>query len=256
MGQLQVPRGMAARCLRSAAASTPPPAGERPRQPVLLHAGFVTFDGKIAYDTALERRADRQEPRGQPLFHSLSLRYGAGRAGRAADDNCRRYDPPLSVIHFLFAIRSGLTRTPAAALNSTVPDRSGSNCSHSISSERVWPCVGTTTCGLFHRKRLSDLISTIYDCAIDPDRWPEAMSAICADLKCALSYISLLDLQRSGVRFLKTWNLKNETYVQDLVFITMQSPAMIQPFDEPMVASRHIELSPNFGDGRGQAAAA
>ena len=66
------------------------------------------------------------------------------------------------------------------------------------------------------------------------------MSAICADLKCALSYISLLDLQRSGVRFLKTWNLKNETYVQDLVFITMQSPAMIQPFDEPMVASRHI----------------
>ena len=43
--------------------------------------------------------------------------------------------------------------------------------------------------------RLSDLIGAIYDCAISPARWPDAMREICVDLRCAQGVIFLVDLQ-------------------------------------------------------------
>ena len=54
--------------------------------------------------------------------------------------------------------------------------------------------------------RLSELIGSIYDCAIDPELWPQTIGKICGELRCALGVIQLVDLERSQVRFVKTWN--------------------------------------------------
>jgi DNA-binding CsgD family transcriptional regulator len=43
-------------------------------------------------------------------------------------------------------------------------------------------------------ERLSDLIAGIYDCAIDPSRWPETMEAIRAELACATASLTLVRL--------------------------------------------------------------
>src|SRR5208282_6010364 len=59
-------------------------------------------------------------------------------------------------------------------------------------------------------ERLSDLIGLIYDCTIEPDRWPETMHKICDDLGCFLSAIYRVDLESWGVSFLRQWNAQLE----------------------------------------------
>jgi hypothetical protein len=49
--------------------------------------------------------------------------------------------------------------------------------------------------------RLSRLVGAIYDCVIEPDRWPVAMEEICADLNCIMSALYLMDLERSQYRY-------------------------------------------------------
>jgi|HubBroStandDraft_6_1064221.scaffolds.fasta_scaffold189305_2 DNA-binding CsgD family transcriptional regulator len=55
--------------------------------------------------------------------------------------------------------------------------------------------------------RISDLIGLIYDCAIAPSRWPEALAEICGAVECVSGVILLLDLARSQHRFAHTWGL-------------------------------------------------
>jgi DNA-binding CsgD family transcriptional regulator/PAS domain-containing protein len=55
--------------------------------------------------------------------------------------------------------------------------------------------------------RISDLIGLIYDCAIEPSRWPQALAEICRTIECASGIILLLDLVSSRHRFAYTWGL-------------------------------------------------
>lgn len=56
-------------------------------------------------------------------------------------------------------------------------------------------------------KRMSDLIGMIYDCAIEPERWPRTIAEICATMGCLSGMILLVDLRRSQHRFAYTWGL-------------------------------------------------
>lgn len=46
-------------------------------------------------------------------------------------------------------------------------------------------------------RQLSELIGMIYDCAIDPDRWPPTLAAICQSIGCGSGFILLVDLEQS-----------------------------------------------------------
>jgi DNA-binding CsgD family transcriptional regulator/PAS domain-containing protein len=56
-------------------------------------------------------------------------------------------------------------------------------------------------------KRMSDLIGMIYDCAIEPDRWPRTIAEICGAMGCMNGMILLIDLRRSQHRFAYTWGM-------------------------------------------------
>jgi DNA-binding CsgD family transcriptional regulator/PAS domain-containing protein len=96
-------------------------------------------------------------------------------------------------------------------------------------------------------ERLSDLIGLIYDCTIEPDRWPETMHQICDDLGCFLSAIYRVDLESAQVSFLRQWNAQLdrlallEKYGPDVtrIYQTMQAVRNRQ-IDEPLVLSRHV----------------
>ena len=100
--------------------------------------------------------------------------------------------------------------------------------------------------------RLSELIGSIYDCTIDPNLWPETIGAICAELRCTLGVIQLIDLQRSQLRFVKTWNFdmapllqQDPGYADDVMYITKLAPLTTYPIGEAMATSRliHFEQS-------------
>jgi DNA-binding CsgD family transcriptional regulator len=55
--------------------------------------------------------------------------------------------------------------------------------------------------------RMSDLVGLIYDCAIEPSRWPKALAEICGAIDCVSGLILLLDLPHSQHRFAHTWGL-------------------------------------------------
>jgi DNA-binding CsgD family transcriptional regulator/PAS domain-containing protein len=56
-------------------------------------------------------------------------------------------------------------------------------------------------------QRLSELIGMIYDCAIEPNRWPQTLAEICQAIACISGAILLLDLEHSRHRFAYTWGL-------------------------------------------------
>jgi len=56
-------------------------------------------------------------------------------------------------------------------------------------------------------KRMSDLIGMIYDCALEPERWPRTIAEICATMGCLSGMILLVDLRRPQHRFAYTWGL-------------------------------------------------
>jgi DNA-binding CsgD family transcriptional regulator len=73
-------------------------------------------------------------------------------------------------------------------------------------------------------QRFSELIGSIYDCAIDPECWPEVIREICADLRCIRGAIVLANLLQNQRRFVKTWNfdvsevLTDAGYSDDIMF--------------------------------------
>jgi hypothetical protein len=96
-------------------------------------------------------------------------------------------------------------------------------------------------------ERLSELIGLIYDCIIEPDRWPETMHDICVDLGCFVGAIYLVELESSRVRFFRHWNAQQEAIAmldspgKDLTAIYSTSLVVrAQPIDEPLVLSRLI----------------
>ena len=96
-------------------------------------------------------------------------------------------------------------------------------------------------------ERLSYLVGAVYDCVIEPDRWPDTMEEICSDLDCIISSILLVDLQHSRHRFFKDWNFdpywreKNEEYFPEMTELYRRAPpAATHAIDEPLVLSRNI----------------
>ena len=96
-------------------------------------------------------------------------------------------------------------------------------------------------------ERLSDLIGLVYDCTIEPDRWPEAMREICSDLGCFLSAIYRVETESSQVSFLRQWNARPEKlallekYAEDIVSVYKAAQAVRPPqIDEPFVLARDV----------------
>jgi len=96
-------------------------------------------------------------------------------------------------------------------------------------------------------ERLSDLIGAIYDCAIDPERWPQSMAAICQEIDCLFSAIVLVDLDRSHLKFFKDWNndpvwrARLPKYYAELASFYRAAPGVLAgPIDEPLVLSRDL----------------
>jgi DNA-binding CsgD family transcriptional regulator len=55
-------------------------------------------------------------------------------------------------------------------------------------------------------QRLSDLIGSIYDCAVDPKLWPGAIEQICRELRCKCGNIMMVDYRKRQIKYAATWN--------------------------------------------------
>lgn len=59
-------------------------------------------------------------------------------------------------------------------------------------------------------ERLSELIGAIYDCAIDPARWPETLAMIGSATRCCAGMIMASNFDPPTVRLLEVWNFEQE----------------------------------------------
>ena len=102
---------------------------------------------------------------------------------------------------------------------------------------------------LSHRQ-LSELIGMIYDCAIDPDRWPPTLAAICQSIGCGSGFILLVDLEQSHHKFAYSWGLGPDwkeryfAYSDQLTgFYSLAFSRQYAPDGEPLIMSRFIDLT-------------
>jgi DNA-binding CsgD family transcriptional regulator/PAS domain-containing protein len=97
------------------------------------------------------------------------------------------------------------------------------------------------------QEKLSTLIGRIYDCAIEPDRWPQTMQEICNDLLCLNGAILLVDLNHSRHRVVTNWNAEEyarrsiDRHAEEMTAIYRSTPGPKQnSLDEPLVLSRAV----------------
>lgn len=55
-------------------------------------------------------------------------------------------------------------------------------------------------------EQLSAIIGAIYDCALEPARWPDAMRLICEALDCVTGRLFVADMATQSLRFGSAWN--------------------------------------------------
>jgi DNA-binding CsgD family transcriptional regulator/PAS domain-containing protein len=134
----------------------------------------------------------------------------------------------------------GLSRDGACCFTDIRKDRAEAAMHHEVSvteHARMSPLAP---------ERLSELIGLIYDCTIEPDRWPATMQDICVDLGCFVGAIYLVELKSSRVRFFRHWNAQPEGIAmlenpgRDLARIYSASVVRSRPIDEPLVLSRDL----------------
>jgi DNA-binding CsgD family transcriptional regulator len=96
---------------------------------------------------------------------------------------------------------------------------------------------------------MSDLVGMIYDCAIEPSRWPQALAEICRAIECVSGLILLLDLASSQHRFAYTWGLapdwEQRYFEHSEHFTSFYSRAFSRDFcvdGEPLLLSRLMPL--------------
>jgi DNA-binding CsgD family transcriptional regulator/PAS domain-containing protein len=99
-------------------------------------------------------------------------------------------------------------------------------------------------------RQLSELIGMIYDCAIDPDRWPPTLAAICQSIGCGSGFILLVDLEQSHHKFAYSWGLGPDweqryfAYSDQLTgFYSLAFSRQYGPDGEPLIMSRFIDLT-------------
>jgi DNA-binding CsgD family transcriptional regulator/PAS domain-containing protein len=98
--------------------------------------------------------------------------------------------------------------------------------------------------------RLSDLIGRIYDCAIDPERWPDTLAEICRAIDCISGSILLIDLEQSRHKFAYTWGVSPDWTRRYLAYsdaLTMFYANIFRrqlcPDGEPLVLSPFVEAA-------------
>lgn len=98
-------------------------------------------------------------------------------------------------------------------------------------------------------QQLSELIGMIYDCAIDPDRWPPTLAAICQSIGCTSGFILLVDLEQSQHKFGQSWGLgpdwkeRYSVYSDQLTgFYSLAFSRQYRRDGEPLIMSRFVDL--------------
>jgi DNA-binding CsgD family transcriptional regulator len=87
----------------------------------------------------------------------------------------------------------------------------------------------------------SHTVGSIYDCALDPVRWPDAICEICSATGCFAGVLSVADLQTGVTRLQQHWNFSKEwldrmiMYAPEVAGLLSAVPDFYtRPLDEPM----------------------
>jgi DNA-binding CsgD family transcriptional regulator len=88
----------------------------------------------------------------------------------------------------------------------------------------------------------SHVVGSIYDCALDPARWPEAIREICAAASCCAGVIGVNDLTSGAARLQQHWNYEQEwldrmvLYGPEIAGWLRSAPEhYLRPLDEPLL---------------------
>src|SRR5579863_2860582 len=96
-------------------------------------------------------------------------------------------------------------------------------------------------------EELSDIVGAIYDCALDPELWPEAIRHICRATRCLWGSIAIHDLSSRAMHLNQLWNCdpawiaQTARYGQEISATWEAVPGiMTHPLDEPLALSHHL----------------
>jgi DNA-binding CsgD family transcriptional regulator/PAS domain-containing protein len=98
-------------------------------------------------------------------------------------------------------------------------------------------------------RALSTLIGTIYDCALDPSRWEEALAGIRDVLCCQTAVLSLVDLRHDRFLLNRTVGIEPDGLAEQAKHTPEISSRIAEhfaggrSFDEPHVVTRHLSQS-------------
>src|SRR5262252_4126623 len=94
----------------------------------------------------------------------------------------------------------------------------------------------------------SRTVGSIYDCALDPVRWPEAIREICEASSCCAGVIGVNDLASGAVRLQQQWNYGQDWLDRMILYgpeiagwLATVPERCLRPVDEPMVGRWHID---------------
>src|SRR5215470_9828591 len=93
----------------------------------------------------------------------------------------------------------------------------------------------------------SQLVGSIYDCALDPTRWPETVRSICDAVDCVRGIVHVVDMTTGGLRLQAHWNGTPEwheaasRYGPEITDILSRVPDLYsRPLDEPFSVTRDV----------------
>src|SRR5260370_42132165 len=93
----------------------------------------------------------------------------------------------------------------------------------------------------------SHTVGSIYDCALDPARWPDAIREICSATNCIAGVITVTNLESGACRLQQHWNYgpgwleRMVLYSPELAGLMRGVPDLhTRPLDQPFSAVRHM----------------
>jgi DNA-binding CsgD family transcriptional regulator/PAS domain-containing protein len=93
----------------------------------------------------------------------------------------------------------------------------------------------------------SELVGLIYDCALDPALWPEAIRGICVATSCTAGALDVRDMNTGATRIQQHWNISPEflermlQYGPEIAEIVSTVPDLYtRPLDEPLWVTRDV----------------